>query len=57
MAAAPAVAVFTHAIAGNAWRPLDPFSNPTLAGYFRSLTRRMYRGTVRAAAGSALCLD
>jgi len=57
LAVAPPVAVLVHAIAGDAWRTLDPVSNPALAGFFRSLTRRMYRGTVRAAAGSALCLD
>jgi len=57
LAVAPPVAVFVHAIAGDAWRTLDPRSNPALAGYFRSLTRRMYRDAVRAAEGSALCLD
>jgi hypothetical protein len=57
LAVAPPVAVFVHAIAGDAWRTLDPGSNPALAGYFRSLTRRMYRDAVRAAEGSALCLD
>jgi ADP-ribose pyrophosphatase YjhB (NUDIX family) len=57
MAAAPPVAVFVHAIAGDAWRTLDPVSNPGQAGYLRSLTRRMYRDAVRAAEGSALCLD
>jgi hypothetical protein len=51
------VAVFVHAIAGDAWRTLDPGLNPALAGYFRSLTRRMYRDAVRAAEGSELCLD
>ena len=57
LAVAPALAVFTHVIAGDTWRTLDPFSNPTLAGYFRSLARRMYRDAVRAAEGSELCLD
>ena len=57
LAAAPPVAVFVHAIAGDAWRTLDPVSNPALAGYFRSLTRRMYRDAVHAAEGSELCLD
>lgn len=56
LATVPPVAVFVHAIAGDAWRTLDPASNPALAGYFRSLTRRMYRDAVRAAEGSALCL-
>jgi hypothetical protein len=57
LAAAPPVAVFVHAIAGDAWRTLDPVSNPALAGYFRSLVRRMYRDAVRTAEGSELCLD
>jgi phosphotransferase family enzyme len=57
LAAAAPVAVFVHAIAGDAWRTLDLVSNPALAGYFRSLTRRMYRDAVRAAEGSELCLD
>jgi hypothetical protein len=57
MAAVPPVAVFVHAIAGDAWRTLDPVSNQALAGYFRSLTRRMYRDAVLAAEGSELCLD
>jgi hypothetical protein len=57
LAAAAPVAVFVHAIAGDAWRTLDPVSNPALAGYFRSLTRRMYRDVVHAAEGSELCLD
>jgi hypothetical protein len=57
MATASPVAAFVHAIAGDTWRTLDPVSNPALAGYFRSLTRRMYRDAVRAAEGSELCLD
>jgi hypothetical protein len=57
LAAVPPVAVFVHAIAGDAWRTLNPVSNPALAGYLRSLTRRMYRDAVRAAEGSELCLD
>jgi len=57
LSVAPAIAVFVHAIAGDTWRTLDLVSNPTLAGYFRSLTRRMYRDAVRAAEGSELCLD
>ncbi|HET8922535.1 MAG TPA: phosphotransferase [Candidatus Acidoferrum sp.] len=57
LALTPPVAVFVHAIAGDAWRTLDRASNSALAGYFRSLTRRMYRDAVRAAEGSELCLD
>ena len=56
-AAVSPVAVFVHAVAGEAWRTLDPVSNPALAGYLRSLTRPMYRDVVHAAEGSELCLD
>jgi hypothetical protein len=49
--------VFIHAIAGDAWRTLDPVSNPALAAYFRSLTRRMYRDVVVAAERSEPCLN
>jgi hypothetical protein len=57
LAAVPPVAVFVHAISGHTWRTLDPISNPALAGYFRGLTRRIYRDAARAAEGSELCLD
>ena len=57
LAAVPPVAVFVHAIGSDAWRTLDPASNPALAGYFRGLTRRMNRDAVHAAEGSELCLD
>lgn len=56
IAAVPPVAVFIHAIAHDAWRTLDPISNPALAAYFRSLTRRMYRDAVVAAERSERCL-
>lgn len=57
IAAVPAVAVFIHAIAGDIWRTLDPVANPALAGYFRALTRRMYRDAVLAAERSERCLS
>ena len=57
IAAAPPIAVFLHAVAGEAWRTLDPVSNPGLAAYFRSLTRRMYRDAVAAAERSERCLN
>ena len=56
IAAVPPVAVLVHAVAGDAWCTLDPVSNPALAGYFRSLTRRMYRDAVLAAERSERCL-
>ncbi|MHB8500726.1 MAG: phosphotransferase [Candidatus Acidiferrales bacterium] len=57
IATAPPVAVFIHAIAGEAWRTLDPLANPALAAYFRSLTRRMYRDAVLAMERSEPCLS
>lgn len=57
IALVPAVAVFLHAVSGSSWRTLDPVANPALAGYFRSLTRRMYRDAVLAAERSERCLS
>lgn len=57
IAVAPPVAVFIYAVAGGTWRTLDPDSNPALAGYYRSLTRRMYRDTISAVEGSEQCLN
>lgn len=56
IAAVPPVAAFVYAVACDAWRSLDPTSNPAIAGYFRSLTRRMYRDAVLAAERSERCL-
>ena len=53
----PLIAVFVYAIASDAWRASDSVHNPALAGYLRSLTRRMYRGAIHAAERSELCLD
>ena len=54
---APLVAVFVYAVSSDSWLSLDAIHNSTLAGYFRSLTRRMYREAMRAAERSELCLD
>lgn len=57
LAASPLIAVFVYAIASDAWRASDSLHNPALAGYFRSLTRRMHREAIHAAERSELCLD
>lgn len=57
IAAVPPIAVFIHAVAGDSWRTLDPVANPALAGYFRGLTRRMYRDAVVATERSERCLS
>ena len=51
------VALFVYAVASSSWRSSDSVHNPTLAGYFRSLTRRMYREAIQAAERSELCVD
>ena len=57
LAVSPLIAVFAYAIASDAWRASDSVHNPALAGYLRSLTRRMYREAMHAAERSELCLD
>ena len=57
LALSPLIAVFAYAVAGDAWRSPDLVHNVTLAGFFRSLTRRMYREAMHADVGSELCLD
>jgi len=57
LAVSPMIAVFTYAIASDAWRASDSVHNPALAGYFRSLARRMHREAIHAAERSELCLD
>ena len=57
LALSPLIAAFGYAISSDAWRAPDSIHNQALAGYFRSLTRRMFREAIRAAEGSELCLD
>jgi len=52
----PLLAVFVYAVASQSWRSTDIAGDRKLAGYFRSLTRRMYREVVRVEQGSELCL-
>lgn len=39
----PLVAVFAYAVSNNTWQDSQRLQNPQVAGYFRSLTRRMQR--------------
>jgi hypothetical protein len=39
----PLVAVFAYAVGTNTWHSPETLLKPSVAGYFRSLTRRMYR--------------
>ena len=43
----PLVAVFAYAVGINTWRSPESLGNAVVAGYFRSLTRRMYREAVQ----------
>ena len=53
----PLIAVFAYAVANDSWRSSDVAHDPRRAGYFRSLTRRMYREAIRVAGRSELCLS
>ncbi|MGH9734221.1 MAG: phosphotransferase [Candidatus Acidiferrales bacterium] len=53
LALAPLLAVFAFAVSTDSWRAVDPAVTPALAGYFRALTRRMYREAIQAAGRSA----
>jgi hypothetical protein len=57
LALSPLIAIFVYAVSGDTWRSPDLDKDSILAGYFRSLTRRMYREAIHAAIGSELCLD
>lgn len=54
---APFLAVFACSLASSTWRNLDPVENPRLAGYFRGLTRRMFREMTAAGQRSESCLS
>ena len=41
LALAPLIAVFAYTVSTGTWREPDTFANPRVAGYFRSLVRRM----------------
>jgi hypothetical protein len=43
LASAPLIAVFAYAISTGTWRDPETFASPRVAGYFRSLVRRMKR--------------
>jgi Phosphotransferase enzyme family len=43
LASAPLIAVFAYAVSSGTWREAETFASPRVAGYFRSLVRRMKR--------------
>ncbi|HEX5422563.1 MAG TPA: phosphotransferase [Candidatus Acidoferrales bacterium] len=54
---APLLAIFAFAVSNDSWRTLDPVTDPKLAGYFRSLTRRMHREALQLTERSGSCLS
>jgi hypothetical protein len=55
IAVSPLVAVFAYAVANSAWRSPETLRGRSHAGYFRGLTRRMYREAEGIAARSERC--
>ena len=55
LALAPMLAVFAYAAATDAWSDQARLQDPKVAGYLRSLTRRMHREASRLKDRSALC--
>jgi hypothetical protein len=55
LGAAPVVAVFSYALTDNSWLSPETLNNLPLAGYLRSLTRRMYREAVHQLKRSQEC--
>jgi hypothetical protein len=52
----PLVAVFAYAVGTNPWHSSEALLKPSLAGYLRSLTRRMHRETLQIAGRREKCL-
>jgi Phosphotransferase enzyme family len=55
LSVSPLVAVYVYAVGSGRWRSPEVFQTPKLAGYFRSLTRRMHQKAARIRQGSQLC--
>jgi hypothetical protein len=56
LALAPLLAVFAYAAGNNAWDDTERLQEPAIAGYFRSLTRRMHREANELESQRPLCL-
>jgi hypothetical protein len=52
----PLIAVYVAAVSDARWRSVDARADPVLAGYFRSLTRRMFREATDMAQQGEPCL-
>ena len=57
LAFAPMLAVFAYAAVNDTWSDEARLRDPSLAGYLRSLTRRMHREANRLRDRSALCIN
>ena len=57
LALAPMLAVFAYAAVNDTWSDEARLRDPNLAGYLRSLTRRMHREANRLRDRSALCIN
>lgn len=55
LALAPLAAVFAYAVAGDTWKDAERLRDPKIAGYFRSLARRMNREAMQLESRSS-CL-
>ncbi len=56
MVISPLLAVFAYAVSTDTWCSSEVFLKPSLAGYFRALTRRMYRDAFQTMERTASCL-
>lgn len=54
---APLAAVFAYAVGNDAWKDQERLKEPKVAGYFRSLARRMNREAMRFADRRSPCLS
>lgn len=57
LALAPLAAVFAYAVGNDGWRDQERLKDPKVAGYFRSLTRRMNREAIQFAERRSPCLS
>ena len=57
LALAPLAAVFAYAAGNDAWKDQQRLEDPKVAGYFRSLARRMNREAMQFTDRRSACLN
>jgi aminoglycoside phosphotransferase (APT) family kinase protein len=57
LALAPLAAVFAYAVGNDAWKDQQRLEDPKVAGYFRSLARRMNREAMQFTDRGSSCLN